>query len=115
MNAQASTYNHTHAALSYDTVPTTGDRDRTGGCRRLERPRGNMRELSHRVLRLLWLHPPGMAEMQVDLRRLPADQQELRRPLMNGYNFTERVRHCLRLARDEAAQLRHDYIGTEHL
>jgi ATP-dependent Clp protease ATP-binding subunit ClpA len=34
---------------------------------------------------------------------------------MNGYNFTERVRKCLQLAREEAATLRHEYVGTEHL
>ena len=34
---------------------------------------------------------------------------------MNGYNFTERVRKCLQLARDEAATLRHEYVGTEHI
>ena len=34
---------------------------------------------------------------------------------MNGYNFTERVRRVLALAREEAALLYHPYIGTEHL
>ncbi len=34
---------------------------------------------------------------------------------MNGYNFTERVRTCLALSRDEAVELRHEYVGTEHL
>jgi ATP-dependent Clp protease ATP-binding subunit ClpC len=34
---------------------------------------------------------------------------------MNGYNFTERVRKSLQLARDEATTLRHDYVGTEHI
>ena len=38
----------------------------------------------------------------------------LRRP-MNGYNFTERVRKSLALAREEAARLKHEYIGTEHI
>src|SRR6185437_11788841 len=47
---------------------------------------------------------------------LPADQQELRRPvMMNGYNFTERVRKVLSLSREEAARLHHEYIGTEHV
>jgi ATP-dependent Clp protease ATP-binding subunit ClpA len=34
---------------------------------------------------------------------------------MNGYNFTERVRRVLALAREEAARLRHEYVGTEHI
>lgn len=34
---------------------------------------------------------------------------------MKGYNFTERVRKVLALAREEAARLRHEYVGTEHI
>ena len=34
---------------------------------------------------------------------------------MNGYNFTERVRKVLAMARDEAGRLHHEYVGTEHL
>ena len=34
---------------------------------------------------------------------------------MNGYNFTERVRHVLTLAREEAVRLHHEYVGTEHI
>ena len=34
---------------------------------------------------------------------------------MNGYNFTERVRKSLQLARQEATALRHEYVGTEHI
>ena len=34
---------------------------------------------------------------------------------MNAYNFTERVRKVLQLAREEAIGLRHEYVGTEHL
>lgn len=34
---------------------------------------------------------------------------------MNGYNFTERVRRVLQLARSQALQLGHEYVGTEHL
>src|ERR1041384_2873366 len=34
---------------------------------------------------------------------------------MNGYNFTERVRKVLALAREEASRLRHEYVGTEHM
>jgi hypothetical protein len=34
---------------------------------------------------------------------------------MNAYNFTDRVRKVLQLARDEAARLRHASVGTEHL
>ncbi|HLG94604.1 MAG TPA: Clp protease N-terminal domain-containing protein, partial [candidate division Zixibacteria bacterium] len=29
--------------------------------------------------------------------------------------FTERARRAIEYARDEAARLKHDYIGTEHL
>ncbi|MGH7551807.1 MAG: Clp protease N-terminal domain-containing protein, partial [Longimicrobiales bacterium] len=32
-----------------------------------------------------------------------------------NYNFTNRVRRVLDRARDEAVQLRHDYVGTEHI
>jgi len=34
---------------------------------------------------------------------------------MNGYNFTDRVRKVLHMARDEAMRLRHEYVGTEHI
>ena len=34
---------------------------------------------------------------------------------MNGYNFTERVRKVLALAREESARLYHTYVGTEHI
>ena len=34
---------------------------------------------------------------------------------MHGYNFTERVRRVLAYAREEAAQLQHEYVGTEHI
>jgi ATP-dependent Clp protease ATP-binding subunit ClpA len=34
---------------------------------------------------------------------------------MNGYNFTERVRKILAMAREEAARLHHEYVGTEHI
>lgn len=34
---------------------------------------------------------------------------------MNGYNFTERVRVVLNFAREEAQELRHEYVGTEHI
>ncbi len=34
---------------------------------------------------------------------------------MNGYNFTERVRKVLAMAREEAARLNHEYVGTEHI
>ena len=38
-----------------------------------------------------------------------------RRRTMNGYNFTERVRKVLAMAREESARLRHEYVGTEHI
>jgi len=34
---------------------------------------------------------------------------------VNGYNFTDRVRKVLQLAREEAARLGHEYVGTEHI
>lgn len=34
---------------------------------------------------------------------------------MNGYNFTERVRKVLAMAREEAGHLHHEYVGTEHI
>jgi ATP-dependent Clp protease ATP-binding subunit ClpC len=34
---------------------------------------------------------------------------------MNGYNFTERVRRALALAREESMRLHHEYVGTEHI
>ena len=34
---------------------------------------------------------------------------------MKGYNFTERVRKVLAMAREEAVRLHHEYVGTEHL
>ena len=34
---------------------------------------------------------------------------------MNGYNFTERVRKVLAMARTEAAEIHHEYVGTEHI
>src|SRR6059036_2458185 len=37
------------------------------------------------------------------------------RVAMNGYNFTDRVRKVLQMAREEAARLQHDFVGTEHI
>src|SRR5436305_10454601 len=34
---------------------------------------------------------------------------------MDAYNFTERVRTVLRMAREEAIWLHHEYLGTEHM
>ncbi len=34
---------------------------------------------------------------------------------MNGYNFTDRVRKVLQMAREEAARLHHEYVGTQHI
>lgn len=34
---------------------------------------------------------------------------------MNGYNFTDRTRKVLEIARYVAAELRHEYVGTEHI
>ena len=34
---------------------------------------------------------------------------------MNGYNFTERVRKVLAMAREAAAERDHEYVGTEHI
>jgi ATP-dependent Clp protease ATP-binding subunit ClpC len=35
--------------------------------------------------------------------------------MMHGFNFTERVRKVLAMAREEAARLHHEYVGTEHI
>lgn len=35
--------------------------------------------------------------------------------IVNGYNFTDRVRKVLQMAREEAARLHHEYVGTEHI
>ena len=34
---------------------------------------------------------------------------------MNGYNFTERVRKVLAMAREESVRLHHEFVGTEHI
>jgi ATP-dependent Clp protease ATP-binding subunit ClpC len=34
---------------------------------------------------------------------------------MNGYDFTERVRKVLQMAREESLALAHEYVGTEHM
>jgi len=34
---------------------------------------------------------------------------------MNGYNFTDRVRKVLQMAREEAARLRHAFVESEHI
>lgn len=34
---------------------------------------------------------------------------------MNAYNFTDKTRRVLATAREEAARLHHEYIGTEHI
>ncbi|MGV3709374.1 MAG: Clp protease N-terminal domain-containing protein [Gemmatimonas sp.] len=35
--------------------------------------------------------------------------------MSNGYNFTERVRKVLHMAREQASALHHEYVGTEHI
>ncbi len=35
--------------------------------------------------------------------------------MMDGYSLTERLRKVLAMAREEAARLHHEYVGTEHL
>src|SRR5258708_3612524 len=39
----------------------------------------------------------------------------LRGNTMNGYNFTDRVRKGVRVAREEPARRRHEDVGTEHI
>ncbi len=34
---------------------------------------------------------------------------------MEGFNFTERVRKVLAMAREESLRLNHEYVGTEHM
>src|SRR6266545_2991245 len=48
-------------------------------------------------------------------RARPSVQHERRISAMNGYNFTDRVRKVLQMAREEAARLHHEYVGTEHI
>lgn len=50
-------------------------------------------------------HPPTLRPRR---KRLPIEQ------LMDGFNFTQRVRGALAGAREEAARLGHPYTGTEH-
>src|SRR5258706_15992662 len=45
----------------------------------------------------------------------PVDRRKARSTQMNGYNFTDRVRKVLQMAREEAARLHHEYVGTEHI
>src|SRR5262245_5315301 len=99
-----------HAPVPHHSVPQAGSghHDHARGSHRL-------RTRAVRVLRLLWVAAARVAQMQVGLRQLPADQQELRGSLMNGYNFTERVRKVLAMAREEAHGLKHEYVGTEHM
>ena len=66
------------------------------------------------MLRLLRLAPARLENMQVDLPRVPADQQELRRS-MNGLRFTAAVRRALDDARHEATMRRAEFVGTEHV
>jgi ATP-dependent Clp protease ATP-binding subunit ClpA len=37
------------------------------------------------------------------------------RPVVMGYHFTQNVRTMLAYAREEAARLHHEYVGTEHM
>lgn len=34
---------------------------------------------------------------------------------MRGYNFTERIRKVLAMAREDAERRHHEYVGTEHI
>ena len=45
-------------------------------------------------------------------RRAPARRRRL---AVKGYNFTERVRKVLAMARDAAIHRDHEYVGTEHI
>ena len=44
----------------------------------------------------------------------PIPRQRNKTEIMN-YNFTDRVRKVLAMAREEAIRLQHDYVGTEHI
>ncbi len=52
-----------------------------------------------------WSGPRSSAALLEDEEEYP----------MNGYNFTDRVRKVLQMAREEAARLHHEYVGTEHI
>lgn len=58
--------------------------------------------------------PPDAGEVAHDARGRPALHVRGGQT-MNGYNFTQHVRATLAKAREEAARLRHEYVGTEHL
>ncbi|HYR09485.1 MAG TPA: Clp protease N-terminal domain-containing protein, partial [Longimicrobium sp.] len=47
--------------------------------------------------------------------RLGRFARESRGPAGGPYNFTDRVRKSLAMAREEAIRLQHDYVGTEHI
>lgn len=47
------------------------------------------------------------------LRRVAGVVQHIGSP--GGYNFTDRTRKVLQMAREEAARLQHEYVGTEHI
>ena len=76
------------------------------------------------ALRALAKSPPVRRSLEVTAR--PSRRQTRRRrreirtrvpeeAFVNGYNFTERVRKVLAMAREEAARLHHEYVGTEHI
>lgn len=47
--------------------------------------------------------------------REPLSKPEAATSRAGRYNFTDRVRQILQLAREEAARLGHEYVGTEHI
>src|SRR2546428_3613672 len=58
---------------------------------------------------------PCLAERNPVPRPIPATGESGDTYWMNGYNFTDRVRKVLQLAREEAARLHHEYVGPEHI
>lgn len=46
---------------------------------------------------------------------LSTEGSRVRPQTLTGYNFTDRVRKVLQMAREAAARLHHEYVGTEHL
>jgi ATP-dependent Clp protease ATP-binding subunit ClpA len=60
-------------------------------------------EARQETLRLLSSAEPGVSRFSRDAGEVV------------NFNFTDRVRNALAMAREEASRLQHDYVGTEHI
>src|SRR5690349_16513259 len=62
--------------------------------------------------------PPGAVHARAGERQgraRPGQRAPRFQGPLNGYNFTDRVRKVLQMAREEAARLHHEYVGAEHI